>query len=577
MPNPSRRVIVPLIGIALLAGVSAASASIPQNPPEPAQRPIAGFLPEREEALIVRTQRLLNILGLYRGPIHGLPTRATEDAVRAFQGLAGLPVDGKVGEELAERLETYAPMVALNNQLQRIRQKDRETARLALSLSANFRAAIGSSSVRNTPPVGTWDDCLRAPMARCLLAEAAASARTVARSELRDWAYGEIAASQARAGLLPDAMASLGLIEDPRLIITGLRDVARAAARSGHVQNAFIVAETIPDAFHRAEALISIGSAQAASESDRAAVFARLPPWIEEVGPPEKRLTLLLGAASLGTWSGRRDEAGRFLEWAQDIAATMENGALRTAAIGRLAAALVEADLPARAEQLLAKEAGGANPNPFIAELAVHKASNGDTAGAIASANQVRNERVRASALQEIARAAAATGQLSAARSVFEQAAAAAQAIAHPYARDVAVFQVVLLALDLSTSAGPTWLTEAGAIAGTGGNPQLRAISLWSVAVAARREGRADAAARLAEDAEQAFRLVENEFGRAWVTAEISERHSATGHCNEARKVIDRGLALADQIATKWLRARAIARLAEALNSLTEADNRCWP
>jgi hypothetical protein len=272
---------------------------------------------------------------------------------------------------------------------------------------------------------------------------------------------------------------------------------------------------------------------------------------------------------------GHQEEVQRFLASAEETVDFLGGEAQRSAAIGRLAASLVEVNRPERAQQLLAKHPGEAAADTVLPALAVHKANLGDVAAAVASVRQIREERVRASAFQEISRVVARKGHRSEARRILAQAVTEARAVRHPYARDVAVSRAVLLALEVSGNADPALLAEAEAMARSAGNPHLRAASLWSVAFAMGPDQ--TAAARLADEAEKASRLIEDELGRTWLTAEVSERHGRMGQCDQARRIFGEGLTLADGIETKWLRARAMARLAEALNVLANGERRCWP
>ena len=80
----------------------------------------------------------------------------------------------------------------------------------------------------------------------CLLSEALESAKAIGKAELRDWALGEILIAEARAGLGERAMETTSRINDPRLVMVALRDIAEAQAAGGNPEEALAAADIIP-------------------------------------------------------------------------------------------------------------------------------------------------------------------------------------------------------------------------------------------------------------------------------------------------------------------------------------------
>ena len=56
----------------------------------------SAVVPDEGNSLISSVQRELTALGYYQGPIDGLPSPQTEDALRWFQAVNHLPVTGKI-------------------------------------------------------------------------------------------------------------------------------------------------------------------------------------------------------------------------------------------------------------------------------------------------------------------------------------------------------------------------------------------------------------------------------------------------------------------------------------------------
>ena len=75
--------------------------------------------------------------------------------------------------------------------------------------------------------------------------------------------YGDIVVAQAKVGLSDEAFRTASRIEDPRLIIAALRNIAQAEAVAGRLNQANAMANLVPDPWSRIEALASIALAAA--------------------------------------------------------------------------------------------------------------------------------------------------------------------------------------------------------------------------------------------------------------------------------------------------------------------------
>ncbi len=203
-----------------------------------AARP-TGEIPERElrpaktNDRVLRVQKALAKLGLYRGPVDGRMTAETKAAVRAYQTSAEARVTGRINRKLVEELENSIQVRLLLKRQDKVRIDNMSAARDALLKHPATRDLVTGKKDGIADPTREKAACLESITVRCLLSEALESAKAIYKPELRDWALGEILVAQARASLGPDAMKTAGRIRDPRLIIVALRDIAEAQAISG--------------------------------------------------------------------------------------------------------------------------------------------------------------------------------------------------------------------------------------------------------------------------------------------------------------------------------------------------------
>ncbi|MDA0241584.1 MAG: peptidoglycan-binding domain-containing protein [Proteobacteria bacterium] len=253
--------------VSVLAGVAVVALLMTANPVDAAtrsQQPL-GFESEQRDQnnLVLRIQKLLSAQGHFHGGADGRISDALRAAIRRYQRLTGRTVDGKVSEPLVQHLETQNRVGDMLNRLEKTRTESKKAARKALLEGVGTRAFINKGRGDDVAdPTRDASPCFQDPTESCLLEEAVESAKAVAKSELRDWAFGEILVAQAKAGLIEKAISTVRRIGDARLIIVALRDIARAQAQSGRVGGAQEAAAIIPDRFKRLEALAAIADLQ---------------------------------------------------------------------------------------------------------------------------------------------------------------------------------------------------------------------------------------------------------------------------------------------------------------------------
>ena len=223
--------------------------------------------------------------GFYLGPIDGRLGPQTEAAIRAYQASADLKVDGKATEDLARDLVTGGQVNKLLKRLEDSRSRTIERARDALMANPETRGLLEGNDALEADAQQDTKACMENPKPRCLLIEAATSARDIDKPEMRDWALGEILTAQARSGFARDATATTRRIHDPRLIMVALRDIAKARAELGEVEDALAAVEIIPDAYKQAEAYIHIAEIQAKDDPnfDPAVTVERLEVYLDNI------------------------------------------------------------------------------------------------------------------------------------------------------------------------------------------------------------------------------------------------------------------------------------------------------
>ena len=479
---------------------------------EVAARPTGDETPgfEVDSDVITRVQKSLAGFGLYDGPIDGRWNRDLERAIRQFQGWVGLPVDGRIGAKLMERIKNRTQINGLLRRLDDTRHSDREMARKALLSRAETRDLVGDGQIR-ADPTRDAGPCFRDPTARCLLAEAAKSAKAIHRDELRDWAFGEILVAQARAGLADDAIVTVRLIRDPRLIMVALRDIARDQALAGNADEALDAVATIPDLEKQIEALADIATIQAKRDIDPRETLDRLMAVLKGIDDPLKQVSYRARAAVIAARAGNTQAARTLIEAAEQRARRGgEGGGLRYAA-----AALAEMEKPVQALEVLEDVPDESDRVPILVKASAAQARSGDAERALETADGIVEERYRAIVLGRIARAHSAAGDCDAARGTVNQALAATEAIRFPYARAYAVSRLAYAAAEICPPGdGADEVPHPAEVAGRIEDNRLRAEVQWGIAARRRRAGDDAGAAAIEALAEQSTQAIRSDLSR---------------------------------------------------------------
>jgi peptidoglycan hydrolase-like protein with peptidoglycan-binding domain len=562
-----------LVVQSLLAPGAGASKSL-----EVLQVAVRGDAPEavrhdnRPDPLVRRIQTQLVKIGIYQGPVDGIMGPRTEQAIRMFQKSRGMPVTGKASEELAHTLETDEKVDQLLHRLEAVRDKKVEAARQALLADPRTRHLL-EEKTRDEVADPTRDaaPCFAQPTPRCLLVEAVESAKAVFKDELRDWAWGEILAAQARAGLAEAAMVTARRISDPRLIVVALREIAEALADAGETDAALAAVDIIPDAAKRLEAFGTIAEIQAglAANGHFASIVERAEALLRGAGDAVDTVKYLTRFALLYDSLGRPESARRYMREAERAADTLRDPAKKSAALRHVAIARAEMADPDGARRLIDDTVSGSDRTPVLTSVATAHARNGAADKALATAQEIEAGRYRAVALSSVASMLAHGGDPDHAASALDEARAVAGEIKLPYARSFAASRVAMALLDMATASG-TGFTDVLRAADAIEDETLRAYTLWAVATEQRRAGDREAAESTEVIAREAVDTIKSRLSRVWLYGDLVRSFAEAGETEPAWRAFNDGLAIARDINNAWGRARSLAKLADALTVLTD-------
>ena len=525
--------------------------------------------------LILRAQKALSDLGVYRGPLDGRMDVATKSAIQAYQRGAGLKADGRLTEELVENLENSIQVRVLLRRLEKVRIENISAARKALLGHPATRDLVTGEKQEVADPTRDKTTCFENLTVRCLLDEALDSAKAVFKPELRDWALGEILVAQARAGLRPEAMQTAGRIRDPRLIVVALRDIAEAQAASGLSEEALAAAGIIPNPKKNAEALAAIADIQVkrGDKNDALATVGHLLYALPAIDDSLTRISLQARAAVILAKSGNAPQASDILAKAESFSRANISGNNLGIALRHIAKGLAETQQLAQAMTILSDVTDDSNRTPVLIAAATQQVLAGDMAAALATADTIEGVRYRAVVLGRIALSQAEADDLDAAEVTLETALAAIDKIKLPYARSYAVSRVSIAMAGIGKA--PQALDKSEVIfqkaaktaLGIDDN-RLRAHTLWTIAAEQIRAGDESGARKTKTLAKQATGEIKSSLSQVWMFSEIAAGHATEGEDTDAWAAFDQGVLVARTIDNAWGRARAFGKLAATLIEL---------
>ena len=559
-----------LLSVAVLALVSAAPGPVSAAPRDDFNNRPGGEIGAPSE-LVHHIQDMLTKLGFYSGEIDGRMSENLRDAVEAYQRAMGRNPDGKISKALAEHMETQDRVGTMLQKLESARDEKIAAARKALMEREETRKLLKDAGEREVAdPTRDASGCFAAPDERCLLTEAVESAKAIFKPELRDWAYGEILVSQAKAGMIDEAISTVRRIGDARLIVVALRDISRALAQQDRIKESREVAELIPDLGKRLEAMSAVVEIMIVKDRKPDAQQTAEAIIKEARGLDDmlKRVTVDAQMAAAIARAGNSKRAETVLSDLQTIIRNPKsfNGAgERGVAMRHVAQAYAEMGEPARALALMGDISGDDDRTAVLLSVSKAQAKAGNSDDALVTAGRIETDRYKAAALGRVAAEMARRGEEEKAFALVGYALRLTRGIDLPYARSYAAGQIALALVEIGSRYGEKAFTRAIEATKSMENDQLRAYVLWSVANGQSRMAMQADAAATTEMANRATRQMISSFDQVWMLADVAVERIATGEGDLARAAIDRGLTVAKGITDASGRARALARLAAAL------------
>lgn len=517
---------------------------------------------ERQQ-VVAEIQELLGELGLYRGAIDGVAGPGTDRAIRLYQAQTKLPVDGGATRALLKHLQTVGKANRLVKRIAVVKGRNIDRARSALARQSKTRELLSRESLQPANPLRDASGCLAAPTTECLLEEALESAKAVADRRFRDWALGDIVVAQMKAGFAVLAFDTVGHINDPRLIVSGLRDIAQTEAESGRLSESRAMADIIPDPWNQLQAKAAIALAEArAGDADSALLTAREVATLSQNLKRPTRSAAALGQLAIGLRDAGAHAAGDFvLEEALEIT---NRGRMtrvdREGSLSEIAIAVAESGDLDRALEVIADIEEDALRRPVLLAAAGVFAREGAGARAVETVAGIRDPRYRSVALSEVAIALVRAGETGRARDIAERALVDSTKIDSRFG----------YAIGYAVSRAATALVELGALPNAFDAARkiedhaLRAKSLWMVAAAQARTGDQNAA-RTFSRAHAAAAAIKSPLDRAWTYSSIAVASAQAGEDGLAREAYAAARDVAATIRSPWARANVFTKLATTL------------
>ena len=513
----------------------------------------------RYSLLVRQIQLRLAEIGVYEGPIGGVMSSETGQAIRRYQDLASLPPDGRPTQALLEHLTSAAGAAQhLLLRLDRARQQQILDAKSALENEFGPEwarlPAEEAETMDEASALARAELCFAAPTPRCLIREARLAATNVAKADLRDWALSNVVEAQAKAGHADEALSIARSIQDPRSVVAAIGSIAVSLARVGRMDEALAAAERVPNARLKDKALRAVVEGQAAVGQPASA--HRTAARIER---RQERVSALAAVARAYVAAGELENARLVVDETMAFVASVEAPVFRDWAHGELAKLLsLVGDF--NAAKFAAGQIEGANHRiQTFCEIVISEAEAGrvqDAKRTLTSTlellSTVTRRAERQQARARVAVAFAAVGE-------FDASVALAKKIDFGYAHSFVMNQIAISMAEAGR------IDDGLDIALSIEDERLKVDALLSITRILSEAGDSDRARKIEEKTFEAARAMTSTLDRAFVLSDLAVIGAQAGNDTVARATLAEALGIARQIDDPWARARSLSKVASAL------------
>lgn len=513
----------------------------------------------RYSLLVRQIQLRLAEIGIYEGPIGGVMSAETDGAIRRYQDLASLPVDGRPTQSLLEHLTSAAGAAQhLLLRLDRARQQQILDAKSALENEFGPEwARLPAEEAEPADDVAAKtraELCFTTPTPRCLIREARMAATNVAKADLRDWALSNVVEAQAKAGHADEALSIARSIQDPRSVVAAIGSIAVSLARVGRMEEALAAAERVPNARLKDKALRAVVEGQAAvGRPDSAHLTAA------RIERRQERVSALAAVARAYVSIGQPENARRVVDETMAFVASVDAPVFKDWAHGELAKLLsLVGDF--NTAKLAAGKIEGANHRiQTFCEIIISEAEVGRLSDAkrtltntLELLSSVTRRAERQQARARVAVAFAAVGE-------FDASIALAKKIDFGYAHSFVMNQIAVSMAEAGrTDAGIETALDIE-------DERLKVDALLSITRILSEAGDGERARQIEEKTFEAARAMTSTLDRAFVLSDLAVIDAQAGKDISARATLAEALGIAREIDDPWARARSLSKVASAL------------
>ena len=321
---------------------------------------------QRQILLVQRIKIRLAELGIYKGLINGEINTETTRAIRKYQHLSILPVNGIPSSFLLNHLKS-----AVSDAQNLLLKLDYARQRQIINARGVVEDVLGSEKVSFDLNIeNIEDDCFIKPTTRCLLLLAEVSAKKVEQPDLRDWTLSIVSEGFARTGDIQNALRTARSIIDPRSVVSAISAISIILAEENQASEAITLANRFPNKRMRDRVNKAIGESAAKSGNfDAAMTAARL------IKTPQIKFESLVQTAQNALEKQHTSLAHKLLERAQKLLPEIITKTLRDSAFGELALLYEKIGNSKKANRFIKNIENDSIRVKFICKILVEKTS----------------------------------------------------------------------------------------------------------------------------------------------------------------------------------------------------------